>query len=388
MNPVLRRLAGVVVAAALTVACGSAARAQLFETKAKEAFLMDGATGTVLFAKNEDKPVPPASLAKLMTIELLFGAIKSGRLSLTDTFQISEHAWRDGGAASGGSTMFAKVHSSVPVEALIQGIVVQSANDACIAVAEGMAGSEAAFAQMMTNRAHELGLNDMSFGNATGLPDPKNKVTMREMALLARHIHDTYPDLYHYFAEDSFTWNGIRQRNRNPLIGAGIGADGLKTGYIEDSGYAVVGSLQQDGRRLYLAMSGMSSDRERSEEARKLIEWGMRAFEKKNLFAEGAIVGQASVYGGAQTALPLKAKGPIDIFLPSANPDGLKARIVYHWPIMAPVEEGAKVAELKVYIGDTLSQVTPLYAAQSVPKGPLYKQALDAFEELSLSWMH
>lgn len=388
MHRILRGLARVVVLAAVMVAYGPAAHAQLFETRAKEAFLMDGETGTVLFAKNENTPVPPASLAKLMTVELLFRAIKAGRLSLTDTFQISVNAWRDGGAASGGSTMFAKVHSDVPVEALIQGIVVQSANDACIAVAEGMAGSEAAFAQMMTKRAHELGFDDLSFGNSTGLPDPKNKVTMREMALLARHIHDTYPDLYHYFGEDSFTWNGIRQRNRNPLIGAGIGADGLKTGFIDESGYAIVGSLEQNGRRLYLAMSGMASERERAEESRKLIEWGLRAFEKKSLFAKGAVVGEASVYGGAQSALPLKAKGPIDIFLPSANPDGLKARIVYHWPIMAPVEEGAKVAELKVYIGDTLSQRTPLYAARSVPKGPLYRQALDALTELSLSWMH
>jgi D-alanyl-D-alanine carboxypeptidase (penicillin-binding protein 5/6) len=284
--------------------------------------------------------------------------------------------------------MFAKLHSSIRLEDLIQGIIVQSANDACIVVAEGMAGSEQNFARLMTQRAREIGLEKSVFDNSTGLPDPKSRVTMRELAFLARHIHDTYPDLYHYFAEESFTWNGIRQRNRNPLIGIGIGADGLKTGHTEASGYGIVASIDKDGRRLYLAMSGMKSARERAEEARKMLEWGLRAFEKKSLFAEGEVVGHASIYGGETSELPLKAKGPIDIFLPITNPDRLSARIVYKWPVMAPVEEGTEVGSLKVWIGDTLSQETPLYAAASVAKGPLYKRALDAFQELALSWMH
>lgn len=383
----IRTGAGFIVCLLFLAAIGPA-RAQLFETRAKEAFLMDGATGTVLFAKHENDLVPPASLAKLMTIEVMFHAIKTGRLSLNDTFQVSENAWRTGGAVSGTSTMFAKLHSSIRVEDLIQGIVVQSANDACIVVAEGMAGSEQNFAQMMTRRARELGLQKSVFDNATGLPDPKSRVTMHELALLARHIHDTYPDLYHYFGEEAFTWNGIRQRNRNPLIGLGIGADGLKTGYTEDSGYGIVASAENDGRRLYLAMSGMASDRERAEESRKMLEWGLRAFEKKSLFAEGEVVGEASVYGGMTSALPLRAKGPVDIFVPLTNPERLSARIIYHWPVKAPVEEGTEVGTLKVWIGDTLSQETPLFAAASVAKGPLYKRALDAFQELALSWMH
>jgi len=364
------------------------AHAQLFETRAKEAFLMDGETGTVLFAKNENELVPPASLAKLMTVEVVFHAIQAGRLSLDDSFEVSENAWRTGGAVSGTSTMFAKLHSSIRLEDLIQGVIVQSANDACIVIAEGMAGSEQNFAQLMTRRAREIGLPKSVFDNATGLPDPKSRVTMRELAMLARHIHDTYPDLYHYFGEEDFTWNGIRQRNRNPLIGAGIGADGLKTGYTEDSGYGIVASIDKDGRRLYLAMSGMASERERAEESRKMLEWGLRAFEKKALFAEGEVVGAASVYGGVTSGLPLKAKGPVDIFLPITNPDRLSARIVYRWPVMAPVEEGTQIGSLKVWIGDTLSQETPLFAAASVAKGPLYKRALDAFQELALSWMH
>ena len=348
---------------------------------------MDGETSTILFAKNPDKLVPPASLAKLMTIEVVFHAIKTGHLHLDDMFEVSENAWRNGGAMSGGSTMFAKIHSTISLENLIQGIIVQSANDACITIAEGMAGSEANFARVMTERARQIGLSKSTFDNSTGLPDPNSKVTMRELAELARHIHDTYPGLYHYFGEDAFTWNKIRQRNRNPLIGLGIGVDGLKTGFTDDSGYAIVASMQQNGRRLYAAMSGMKSERERAEESRKLLEWGMRSFEKRSLFAEGAIVGDASVYGGATSSLPLKAKGPVDIFVPVANPEKLTARIVYRWPVTAPVAKGTPVGELKVYLDDTLSQETPLYAADAVGKGPLYRRALDALQELMLSWL-
>lgn len=363
------------------------ARAQLFETRAGEAVLMDGATGTILFAKNADKEVPPASLAKLMTLEVVFHAIKTGHLKLDDTFQVSENAWRNGGAMSGGSTMFAKVHSTIKLEDLIQGIIVQSANDACITIAEGMAGSESNFARMMTERAREIGLKNSVFDNATGLPDPRSHVTMRDLVMLARHLHDDYPDLYHYFGEDSFTWNNIRQRNRNPLIAMGIGVDGLKTGFTDASGYAIVASMAQGGRRLYLAMSGMKSERERAEESRKMLEWGMRAFEKKALFAKGAIVGDASVYGGATTALPLKARGPIDIFVPVSNPDKLTAKITYHWPVMAPVSAGTRIGTLSVFLDNTLSQQTPLYAAETIGKGSLYKRALDALQEMMLSWL-
>jgi len=377
----------VLMAFGLAIVGSTVAHAQLFETRAGEAVLMDGATGTILFAKNPDKEVPPASLAKLMTIEIVFHAIKTGHLKLDDTFQVSENAWRNGGAMSGGSTMFAKVHSTIKLEDLIQGIVVQSANDACITIAEGMAGSEANFAQMMTERAREIGLQHSFFDNSTGLPDPKSHVTMRDLVMLARHLHDDYPDLYHYFGEGSFTWNKIRQRNRNPLVEMGIGVDGLKTGFTDDSGYAIVASMAQGDRRLYLAMSGMKSERERAEESRKLIEWGMRSFEKRSLFAQGAVVGDASVYGGTTSALPLKAKGPIDIFVPVSNPDKLTARITYHWPIMAPVDAGTQIGTLSVFVGDTLSQRTPLYAAEAVEKGPLYKRALDALQEMMLSWL-
>lgn len=360
-------------------------RAQLFETRAAQAYMIDADTGTILFSKNEDELVPPASLAKLMTMEVVFHAIRTGRLTLEDTFQVSENAWRTGGAASRTSTMFAELNSSIRLEDLIQGVIVQSANDGCIIIAEGMAGSEENFARLMTERAREIGLTRSVFGNASGLPHPDSKVSMKDLVTLARHIHATYPEFYRYYSQPEFTWNGIRQRNRNPLLRLDIGVDGMKTGFTEESGYGIVASINRDGRRLFMAMSGLSSERERAEEARKMLEWGVRAFERRTLFAEDEIIGELSVYGGESGAV-VKAEGPIDIFVPITNPDRMTARISYRWPLRAPVEAGSEVAVLKVYIGDLLSQETPLYVESAVSKGPLHTQALDALIELAQFW--
>nr|WP_170125010.1 D-alanyl-D-alanine carboxypeptidase family protein [Pseudaminobacter salicylatoxidans] len=363
------------------------AQAQLFETKAKEAFMIDADTGSILFSKNADDLIPPASLAKLMTMEVIFNAIKAGRYTLDDTFAVSENAWRNGGAKSGGSTMFAALKSTIRLEDLIQGIAVQSANDGCIIVAEGIAGTEENFAQLMTERARELGLAKSVFKNSTGLPADGQVVTARELVELSMHLWRDYPEFYKYFAEKEFTWNKITQRNRNPLLAMDIGADGLKTGYTEDSGYALVGSVSRDGRRIFAALSGLTSDRERSEEARKLLDWGMRSFRKTELFADGDVVADAGVYGGAKSTVPLKARGPVSILVPITNRDRLTARVVYDGPIMAPVEEGTQIGTLRVMIGDTLSQETPLYAAASIGKGTLHQRALDAVGELLVGWM-
>ncbi|MBN9065019.1 MAG: D-alanyl-D-alanine carboxypeptidase [Rhizobiales bacterium] len=372
----------------LLVACWiSAAHAQLFSTRAPEAYMIDAETGTILFSKDADKPIPPASLAKLMTLELVFQSIKSGRLTLDDPFYISVNAWKNGGAGSGGSTMFAKVKSSVRLEDLIKGMAVVSANDACIAVAEGMAGSEENFAKLMTERARALGFDHMVFKNSTGLPADGEVVTVKELALLALHIWRDYPDLYHYFSLPDFTWNKIKQRNRNPLLGMDIGADGLKTGHTDAAGYGIVGSAERNGRRLFVAMGGMSSSGERAEEARKMLDWGMRAFEKSELFAKGETVAEASVFGGAQSSVALKAKGPVSIFVPLTNRDQLKARVVYTGPLVAPIEEGMPVGKLKVWIGDTLSQETPLYTAEAIDKGTIYQRATSALEELAIGWL-
>ncbi len=243
-----------------------AAAADKFETKAKHAILMDAETGTVLFQKAADEPTPPASMAKLMTTLVVFEALKSGQLTLDTEFMVSENAWRTGGATSGGSTMFAKLGSSIKVSDLLRGIIVQSGNDACIVVAEGMAGTESTFANLMNAEARKLQLEDSHFTNATGLPDPGQHVTVRDLATIARHIVYDFPQYYEIYSETEFTWNKIRQENRNPLLDATIGADGLKTGYTEELGYGLVGSAVRDGQRLILVMNGLASEKERAEE--------------------------------------------------------------------------------------------------------------------------
>lgn len=363
------------------------AQAQLFETKAAQAYMIDAETGTVLFSKEPDKPMAPASLAKLMTMEVVFNALKTGRYKLDDTFAVSENAWRTGGAASRASTMFAAVRSQIRIEDLIQGVTVQLANDGCIILAEGMAGSEANFALQMTERAREIGLAKSTFVNSTGLPMPGQTTSVRELAQLGLHLWRTYPEYYRYYSLPEFTWNKILQRNRNPLIAMDIGADGLAAGFTEGEGFAIVGSVNREGRRLFAALGGLASDRERSEEARKLLDWGMRAFEKSEIFAANETVGEAQVFGGVKSHVKLVAQKPISLFLPITNRERLVARIVYNGPVAAPVAQGTPIGALKVWIGDTLSQETPLYAAESVEVGSLQSRALDAVKELAIGWL-
>ena len=362
-------------------------QSQLFETRAKQAVMIDAETGTILFSKDGDKLIPPASLAKLMTMEVVFHALKVGRLTLDDKFAVSKNAWSKGGAKSGGSTMFAKVNSQIRVEDLIKGVIVHSANDACITIAEGMAGTEENFAALMTERARQIGLEKSVFKNSNGLPAEGQVVTVNELVRLARHIWQEYPEYYRYYGIREFTWNKITQPNRNPLLEMEIGADGMKTGYTEASGYAIVGSVQRGENRVFAAMSGMASEQERAEEARKLLEWGLRAFEKTKLFDADEIIGEAQVFGGAKSGVALKAKGPISIFIPLTNTDRLVARMVYEGPLVAPVKKGTPVGVLKVWIGDNMSQETPLYAAETVELGTLQQRALSAMGELMVGWL-
>lgn len=387
MNAVSAAIRAALCSIFMLLAMSGAVRAQLFETSAGQAFMIDAETGSILFSKDPDKLIPPASLAKLMTMEVVFNAINSGRLSLDDTFYVSENAWRTGGASSGGSTMFAELKSEIRLEDLIKGVIIQSANDGCIIIAEGMAGSEENFARLMTERARALGLERSVFKNSTGLPAEGQYVTVRELAKLALHIWRTYPEFYKFYSHTDFTWNKIFQRNRNPLLRMDIGADGLKTGFTEESGYAIVGSVNRDGKRLFVAMSGLASERVRAEEARKILDWGIRAFEKVELYADGEVVGEAATYGGEKSGVAVAAKGPVSILVPITNRDRLIARIVYDGPVEAPVETGTQIGTLKVWIGDTLSQETPLYAAEDVGKGTLTQRALDAVEELMIGWL-
>jgi D-alanyl-D-alanine carboxypeptidase (penicillin-binding protein 5/6) len=380
-----------IVALAMIFASAGAGFAQsqskLFETRAKQVIMIDAETGTILYAKDADKLIPPASLAKLMTMEVVFHALKVGRLKMDDTFAVSKNAWTKGGAKSGGSTMFAKVNSQIRIEDLIRAVIVQSANDACITLAEGLAGTEENFAALMTERARQIGLTKSVFKNSNGLPAEGQVVTMRELVTLGRHIWQEYPEYFRYYGQREFTWNKIKQPNRNPLLEMEIGADGMKTGFTEASGYAIVGTVQRGGNRVFAAMSGMASEQERAEESRKLLEWGLRAFEKTQLFAADEIIGEAQVFGGAKAGVSLKAKGPISIFIPLTNTDRLVARIVYRGPVTAPVKEGMPVGVLKVWIGDDMSQETPLYAAETVELGTLQQRALDAMGELMVGWL-
>ena len=385
MVPVKKIIVGFLVLAAL--AAGSPVYAQLLDTKAKQAFMIDAITGTVLFEKDADAVVPPASLAKLMTMEVVFHALKTGRRTINEVFPVSENAWRTGGAPSGTSTMFAALKSSIPLGDLIRATIIQSANDACIIIAEGFAGSEEAFATLMNERAKVLGLTKSLFKNSNGLPAPGQFVTMRELVTLGSHIWREYPDFYKIYSEREFTWNKITQRNRNPLLALNIGADGMKTGFTEESGYAIVGSAEQNGMRLFMAMSGLATDKERAEEARKMLEWGQSAFTKVPLFAGNEVMGEASVFGGAALSVPVGSETPVSILIATQNKLRLKANVSYKGPIVAPVAKGQEIGTLNVYSGDTLVQVTPVVALQDVGVGSLTDRALSAAKELATGWL-
>ncbi len=355
-----------------------------FQTSVPNVVLLDPASDSILFEKNADQPVEPASLAKLMTLEFVFHQIKEGKLKLTDQFTISENAWRKGGAPSHGSTMFAAIHSQVSVDDLIRGIIVDSANDACMALAEGLVGNEAAFGAMLTKRAREIGLDHSTFTNSTGYSDPGLRVTVRDLAQLARYIIKTYPDFYPYFAQREFAWNKINQQNRNPLLGMGLGADGLKTGETAEAGFELVGSAVQDELRLIVVLAGAKSDKERAEEARKLLEWGFHDFETRVLFAEGQAVGEAKVFGGASSYVPLVGPGIVRVMMPRDSDERLSARIVYTGPVPAPVVKGQPIGKLIVNRGDNLALEVPLRAAADDRRGSMSKRAMDAVTELMI----
>jgi D-alanyl-D-alanine carboxypeptidase (penicillin-binding protein 5/6) len=352
------------------------------QTSAPHAILIEAQTGIVLFEKQADELVHPASLSKLMTAEVVFNEIRQGRLKLTDEFVVSVNAWRTGGAPSRTSSMFAPVNSRVNVQDLIQGLIIQSGNDACIVLAEGIAGSEEKFAEMMTRRARQIGLPKSTFGNSNGLPHPDQLMTARELAKLAQHIIRTYPEFYSYYGEREFTYNKIRQHNRNPLLGMDIGADGLKTGYIKEAGYGLVGSAVQHGLRLIVVVSGLKTAKERGEEARKLLEWGFVNFITMPIFEEGQVVAQAKVYGGDQGQVRLVTQRPLAVIVSRTTKERFSARVTYSGPVPAPVRKGQEVGTLKVWRGDVLVTQMPLMAADDVGVGSMSGRAWDAASEL------
>jgi D-alanyl-D-alanine carboxypeptidase (penicillin-binding protein 5/6) len=353
-----------------------------FDGDAPTAILIEASSGSVLFEKNADELRAPSSMMKLMTAEVVFHAVKQGDIKLTDEYRVSEYAWRKGGAPAGGSTMFAAIHSKISVDDLLHGALIQSGNDACIVLAEGIAGNEDSFAQTMTKRARELGLTRSTFANSNGLPNPGNKMTVRELSTLARYVIQTYPDFYKIFGEREFTWNKIRQPNRNPLLTSLDGADGLKTGYTKEGGYGMVGSAVQNGVRLIVVINGLDDPEDRATEAKKMLEWGFKNFEVRTLFAADQPVGYAKVFGGESRSVKLTSHEPVKVMVQKNGTDKLIARVVYNGPVRAPFESGQQVGVVKVWRGANIAVEAPVYTAESVSKGSTMRRAFDGVSEL------
>jgi D-alanyl-D-alanine carboxypeptidase (penicillin-binding protein 5/6) len=360
---------------------GAAAQsAATFQTAAAEAILIDVESGAILFEKNPDKLFSPASMSKIMTLDLLFKKLKSGEISLDTEFPVSLYAWRTGGAPSRTTSMFVPLNQSAKVGDLIQGIAVQNANDACIAVAEGLAGTDGAFAEMMTEEARELGLEKSSFGNSSGLPNPANQMTARELAKLAIHIIKDYPEYYPYFGQKEFKYRSYNFKNINPLLNAAIPVDGLKLGFTEGAGYGVTASAAKDGRRLVAVLNGFESDRDRREETLKFLSWGFVNFKSYKVFDKDETVGEARVWGAEKWTVPVKTKSEVRILLPvNAKDLRIKAQIVYQGPLKPPVKEGDPVGVVRVTSETTgTSNAVPIFAASSLEAGGLVSKGVDS----------
>lgn len=343
--------------------------AYAMDTIARAALVLDQTSGTILLEKNADQPLPPASMSKLMTLNMLFEALQDGRVSLDTKFTVSERA-----AAKGGSKMFVKAGDAVSVEDLIRGIIVQSGNDACIVVAENLAGSEPDFARIMTARAKKLGMTQSTFANATGWPDPNQRMSARDLVFLANRLITQFPEYYGYFGEASFTWEGITQNNRNPIIGRVPGADGLKTGHTEEAGYGLVGSAQQGDRRVILMVTGLESAAARASEAERLMTWAFRQFSQEVLIEAGKTLAQAEVWLGATRTVPLTVTDDVRALIPYSARDEIRMEVAYRGPLAAPIAKGDEVGTLRIDIPGLPSQTFPVVAATDVAEGGLVKK--------------
>ncbi len=376
----------VVLSLLAAFALGPPAKAQQFEATVEHAILVDYETGTVLFEHNADLPMPPASMAKLMTMYLVFEALRDGRLSLEDEFVVSENAWRKGGAPSGTSSMFAELGSSIAISDLMRGVIVQSGNDAAITIAEGMAGSEDAFAEQMNEAADRLDLTGSVFTNPTGLPDPDQRVTARDLAILATAIIREFPEYYAIYSEREFTWNGITQSNRNTLLGMDIGADGMKTGFTEESGYGLIASAVRGDRRLVAVINGAESENERTSEAAALLDWGFEAFTRVSLFRPESTLAEAEVFGGTDATVGLVMTTALNVLVPNEAAGRMTAEIVYRGPLIAPFAAGETVGVLRVLLDGQEVANSPIVTAAGVDRGTLPQRAGDALADLVFGW--
>jgi len=342
----------------------TSALAQSFETAARAAILIDHRSGDVLFEKNPDQAIPPASMSKLMTALVAFEELEAGNLSLEQMIPVSERAWR-----MGGSRMFIEVGNRVSVHDLLQGIIVQSGNDACVAIAEALSGSEEAFADRLTRRGIEIGLTNSTIKNATGWPHPEHLMSVRDLSTVARQIITRFPQYYEYYSQLEFEFNNINQRNRNPLLQAGIpGVDGMKTGYTREAGYGLVASAERNGRRLILVVAGLDSIAQRRSEAERLLEFGFRHFEEYRLFEPDAVVAEAPVWQGADATVPLVAGEVVGITLTRQARDTLRVRVVYDSPVPAPIQAGQVLGHVEMTAEGVPTRMMPLVAARPVER--------------------
>lgn len=354
------------LAAALAATLALPARAA-FETRAEAAFVIDQTTDTVLLSKNAEQPLPPASMSKLMTLNMLFEALRDGRVTLETRFSVSSRAM-----AMGGSTMFLTDQDRPTVEELIRGIVVQSGNDACVVVAEGLAGTEEAFARLMTERARALGMENSAFANASGWPHPNQRMSMRDLAILAVRLIEEFPEYYGYFAEEEFGYDGRAPQNRfnrNPLLKLGIGADGLKTGHTQEAGYGIVGSALQGGRRVTFVLSGLDSEAQRTEEGERIINWAFRQFVQRDVLRKGDRLAEARVWMGEIETVALVAPEDMEILLPAVVRGEIAAEVHFRDPVLAPIEQGQELGELVISRPDMTPLRVPLVADRAVARG-------------------
>jgi D-alanyl-D-alanine carboxypeptidase (penicillin-binding protein 5/6) len=335
----------------------------LIDTEARNAFIIDMKTGTVLLDKNADERIPPASMSKMMTYYTVFGYIKEGKAKLEDMLPVSEKAWR-----TGGSKMFVPLGANVSIDDLLRGVIVDSGNDACIVLAEGLAGSEQAFVDQMNKKAQEIGLTGSHFANVTGLPDPEHYMTARDLAVLARHIIEDYPEFYKYEAEKDFTYNGIKQGNRNPLLYKDLGADGLKTGHTEEAGYCLTGSAVRDNHRIIMVIAGLPSIKARFSESERLIDWAFREFGGYTLFKAGETVDDAEVWLGAQSKVAMVPTSDAVATLPRRLRKDMKVTVAYDRPVKAPIAKGQQIGKLVVTVPGMQPTEFPLVAANDVER--------------------
>lgn len=368
------------ISALLSILAVATLPARAFETRANSAYVLDINTGTVLMEKNADVPLPPASMSKLMTVNLLFEALADGRVTMGTQFGVSERA-----ASIGGSTMFLEQTDRPTVEDLIQGIIVQSGNDASVVIAEGLAGTEDAFARMMTERARDLGMENSSFGNSSGWPHPLQRMSMKDLAILARHIIVEFPDYYRYFRQSEYYYKGRapdNRFNRNPLLDLGIGADGLKTGHTQEAGYGIVGSALQGDRRIVFVISGMASEKERAEEAEAIVNWAFRQFTMETTVKAGEKIAEAGVWLGAVDTVGLVPAQDVNLLIPAGQREGVSATINWNGPIAAPIAQGQELAEMVISRDGLSDTVVPLFADEGVGNAGFGKRLTVAAERV------